>query len=50
MIENLGRAFVLGAASRMVAIALRFFTVPLTVSLLSAEQYGLWMVISAVIA
>ncbi len=46
---KLGSAIVSGAASRGVSILLRFATVPLTVSLLTREQYGLWMIISSVI-
>lgn len=46
---KLGSAVFTGAASRTVGIVLRFFTVPLTLSLLTVEQYGLWMIISSVI-
>ncbi len=46
---NLAPAVVAGAASRAVSILLRFFAVPLTLSLLTVEQYGLWMIISSTV-
>lgn len=47
--RSMRAAFVVGATSRAIAIPLRLFSVPLALSLLSGEQYGLWLVVLSVI-
>lgn len=42
-------AAVLGAIARGVSIAIRLAAVPMTVALLSAERYGLWLIINSLI-
>jgi len=46
---TLGPAVVFGAVSRGLAIVLRIFTVPLSLSLLTLDPYGVWMIISSII-
>jgi O-antigen/teichoic acid export membrane protein len=39
----------LGFVSRLLSITSRFATVPLTVTLLSVEKYGLWLIVSSIV-
>lgn len=47
--NGFGWAVGLGVVSRTFTIGARFLSVPLTVSLLSPEKYGLWMIASSLV-